>query len=305
MKNRGAVCTRNVETAARYLDEGGAVATLFGRKNIFAMFTREEDQSYETLSRIKNRSKKPFFRVSHPDDDVIQMINTQTGYLHPKVPDASLELATKIMKTAVKEGPIGIVLPAHEKELHWGFRGVLPDRSGNEVMTVGYMLASTYDVDFGSLSRHMYHRHTGFLAGTSANPSGADESRGSGHHSFGGLVHDFGHHDDLCIYIPNGVDSGSGLSTSLLFMDLKGNIDMIRVGSISVRRMLSILQSCGVDPELVNTDKAKLIESYDYESHATSQRIRSLSEEVAHELSVQQDVFVHDLVAHFALRAAA
>ncbi len=304
MNTKGAICTRNIDTAVEYLERGGAVATLFGRDSIYALFCKEEERSLQALSRMKNRSRKPFFRITHPGNDVISTVRKQTDYLHPDLPDETLEQAVDILRAAPRIGPIGIMLPANGEQLHWGLRGSLDDRTHGPTDTLGYMLTSYYDVDFGSLSR-LFHEHTGeFLVGTSANPSGAEESRGSGHYSFGGLVHDFGHHDDLCIYMPRGVDTGTGLSTSLVFLDLSGNVDVMRVGSLPLDQLVAILEATGVPSEKILTDRAKIIDTYDYDSHATSHYSRKLSEEITHELSQQQDVYVHDLMAHFALRAA-
>lgn len=304
MRGRGAVCTRSIDTAIDYLDRGGAVATLFGTGNIYALFCNEQEQSLQALSRMKNRSKKPFFRITHPGNDILATLNRQADFLHPHLSDATLSQAVDIMRMAPRIGPIGVMFPANGQKLHWGLRGSLEDRTHGEIDTIGYMLTSYYDVDFGSLSR-LYHEHSGnFLVGTSANPSGAEESRGSGHYSFGGLLHDFGQHDDLCIYVPRGVSTGSGLSTTLIFLDLSGNIDVMRVGSLPLEQLQAILEANGVDPDKIHTDRAKIIDTYDYDSHVTSHSSRRIAEEIAHELSHKQDVYVHDLMAHFALRAA-
>jgi tRNA A37 threonylcarbamoyladenosine synthetase subunit TsaC/SUA5/YrdC len=274
MRNKGAVFTREVGVAADYIRNNKVVCTLFGNENIFGLFSKVAPQALEKVSDFKQRDLKPFFRVGSSDARTLEHIVSRESGIHPEMPDSILMLASTIMAIGAKYGPIGILMEGSDSLLP-RIKGSIKTVDGKTINTVGFMVSPRQGDDFTRLVSHLADEHL-LLAGTSANPSGAIESGGSGHHSFGGVVYDFGLHQDICFYIPDGPKNGKGFSTTIIYLDKNGLVEVIRQGSIDKETTLSILTEAGVEPERILFARASNISKYDYDKHDSESYERDL-----------------------------
>lgn len=274
MRTKGAVFTREVGVAADYIRNNKVVCTLFGNENIFGLFSKVAPQALEKVSDFKQRDLKPFFRVGSSDAKTLEHIVSLESGIHPETSDSILMLASTILAIGSQYGPIGILLEGSDTVLP-RIKGSIKTIDGKTISTVGFMVSPRQGDDFTRLVSHIADEHL-LLAGTSANPSGALESGGSGHHSFGGVVYDFGLHQDICFYIPDGPKNGQGFSTTIIFLDRNGLVEVIRQGSIDKETTLKILTEAGVDPERILFSRATNISKYDYDKHDSESYERDL-----------------------------
>jgi tRNA A37 threonylcarbamoyladenosine synthetase subunit TsaC/SUA5/YrdC len=274
MRNKGAVFTREVQVAADYIRNNKVVCTLFGNENIFGLFSKVDPQALKKVSDCKQRDLRPFFRVGSADAKTLQHIVSQDSGIHPETSDSILMLASTILAIGSQYGPIGILLEGSDAVLP-RIKGSIKTAEGKTITTVGFMVSPQQGDDFTRLISHIADEHL-LLAGTSANPSGAPESGGSGHHSFGGVVYDFGLHQDICFYIPDGPKNGKGFSTTIIFLDRNGLVEVIRQGSIDKETTINILTEAGVDLERILFSRATNISKYDYDKHESGPYERNL-----------------------------
>lgn len=259
--------TKQAQIAKSHLKDGGVVATLFGKDHVFGFFGTYGLPSIERIASIKKRDKKPFFKVTVSSDQAISNLFSVTTDFHPGIQDAILEKAANLLKKSSVYGPLGILLPANAKKSHILTHGTWSCPVHGEYSTTGFMVTPEDESSFSSLI-DTEDTDLQYLAGTSANLSGHVASNGSGHHDIGGLLHDFSHNDNLCLYVPAGVADGKGTSTTVLRINLDGGVDLVRLGSISVRDTIHLLESAGIFK--LNADDAKEALPFDYTHHESS-----------------------------------
>ena len=273
MTERGAVLTSNTKIVAECLREGMTAIIPFGRKDMYAWFSSDNEEHMERMASMKGRGRKPFVLTT-----AYNFIEEIIGFpgispqVTPEARDVVRDFLTQNEKERAASQPIGVLLPANtaldlpERLLGKGLVSI----DGQPQNTIGFMVSrDQYYHDVVKQTPSGKNNHC--LAGTSANYTADSRDHGSGHHRLGGVLKDFGRDEKICIFVPPKFrEEKKGPSTSIALIDSSGRQGyLVRVGSISKPNMIKLLESAGVEEIKEIDGGARYISPYQYTARET------------------------------------
>ncbi len=258
--NEGSLITGDITVVHRWLHEGKLAVLPFGRGRMYGLFGIEHKRSLSRMIRIKGREKgKPFVVTTHPA--YIENILNHKGISDTLSSKDKLRLYD-FLTHGSSEHSVGVLVPANSKKLHPNLKGSIVE-NGTIVPTLGIMMSgpdSEYYRCISGLEKHSFR-----LAGTSMNKSKDKKSRGSAHHLLSGVIRQFGHEKDLCIYIPRYFVEHHGVSTTIVYINPAYSIAiLVRIGSISYNQTVLLLKKSGIKNIIHPTLGVKHIRPYYY-----------------------------------------
>ena len=223
------------------------------------------------LGRVKGRDNRPF--VDSTDPIGMKALIFANPNIHPSMKSDVLECLYRFLSLASESYPIGVFVPASNDAISMG-----PYRTGKT--NIGGETVNTYGMMICGPSKEMTNV-LGFLGtpkrivlATSLNYSHDPNTGGSGHNFTGEAVQDFRQRAPkdatIAVQMPEKFIAGSGVSTTVVYVNGSGEARLVREGSLSGEEVITHLEQADLDYKGRLQD-AKRLSPYKYR-HGTALR---------------------------------
>lgn len=273
MKGEYPIVPGHQYVSAMHFDSAGLTGLFALPDNLQALWAAKERQQ-----------NKPFTTVTTVDcaEAALQRpeISSEVSAKVQQLIGDMIRQAEADPKHILNTRPFGFLLPANTEVTPDGFYGTVKV-GGVDRPTVGLMFAPVYDAPFIQVHAHLKHDNP-FYAGTSANIAG--KGGGSGHSEMGHTMIDFGGRQ-LCFFLaedpgnpdpafrPNGQDTRSAQSTTMVYVDNDGHTSLVRLGSTGLQETSVALETAGFASFSAESGKYAVANPYDYRSLTLGQKM--------------------------------
>jgi tRNA A37 threonylcarbamoyladenosine synthetase subunit TsaC/SUA5/YrdC len=254
------ILSGDIEFVSRWLRQGKPAVLPFGGGRMYGLFGLQDTDPLNEMARIKGRDKKkPFVVTTH--NDFLENILKHNG-LSPDITKKARQRIYDLLSTSSKKASIGVLIPADSEKLHEHLIGTI--NIGQQIVpTIGLMVSGP-DYEFKEILSN-FEDQSYCLAGTSMNKSNDKKSRGSAHHKISGILQQFQYENNLCIYVPHYLFERKGPSTSMVYINHRGDeAHILRSGSISIEDMMKYLHLSGIKKINVSNTGVKNVQTYNY-----------------------------------------